>query len=376
MNRHPDAVALTRKLLAFDTINPPGAEQACAAYLGSLLEGAGFRVEYAEFAPTRMSLVARIGRAIDRPPLGFTGHMDTVPLGAAQWKRDAFGESLEGGRLYGRGASDMKSGVAAFVVAALAMAERLRDSPGVALVLTADEECGCGGASFLARQTTLLGKVGALLVGEPTANYPLVGHKGALWLEARTSGITAHGSMPERGDNAIYKAMHAVDVLRHFDFGVEPHPLMGRPTLNVGTLHGGLNINSVPDRATIGVDIRTIPGMDHGRVRGRLEKALGESVEIVPIVDVEAIYSDPGGSWMQGVFATTERNTGERAEPRSATYFTDAAVLNAVYRDVPICVLGPGEPQLAHQTDEYCVVDRIEQSVVIYSDFIREWNDE
>jgi succinyl-diaminopimelate desuccinylase len=374
MNPYPDAVALTRKLLSFDTINPPGAEQACAEYLGAMLERAGFRVDYAAFAPTRTSVVARIGRDMDKPPLGFTGHMDTVPLGGAQWKRDAFGASLESGRLDGRGSSDMKSGVAAFVVAALAQAERLRQSPGVTLVLTADEECGCGGAAHLARETNLLGRVGALLVGEPTANYPLVGHKGALWLEARTTGITAHGSMPERGDNAVYKAARAVDVLRQFDFAVEPHPLMGAPTLNVGTLHGGLNINSVPDRATIGIDIRTIPGQDHAVVRSKLQHALGNAVELVPIVDVEAIYSSPESGWMQQVFAAAERQIGERPQVRSATYFTDAAVLNAVYRDVPICVLGPGEPQLAHQTDEYCLVDRVEQSVDMYAELLRNWN--
>jgi succinyl-diaminopimelate desuccinylase len=374
MSRYPDAVELTRKLLSFNTINPPGAEEACAAYLGSLLEAAGFRVEYAAFAPTRTSVVARIGRATDNPPLGFTGHIDTVPLGAAQWKQDAFGASLEGARLYGRGSSDMKSGVAAFVVAALALAERLREGPGVTLVITADEECGCGGAAFLAKQTNLLGKIGALVVGEPTGNYPFVGHKGALWLEARTTGVTAHGSMPERGDNAIFKAARAVDVLRNFDFGIEAHPLMGRPTLNVGTLHAGLNINSVPDSATIGVDIRTIPGQDHRELRQKLERALGADVQLAPIVDVEAIYSHPDEPWMQHVFAVTERQLGERPKPRTATYFTDAAVLNAVYRDVPICVLGPGEPHLAHQTDEFCLIDRVEQSVAIYSELMREWS--
>jgi succinyl-diaminopimelate desuccinylase len=319
-------------------------------------------------------VVARIGRAMDKAPLGLTGHLDTVPLGARGWQRDAFGASLEGGKLYGRGASDMKSGVAAIVVAALSLAGRLRDSPGVTLVLTADEECGCGGAAFLAQKTDLLGSVGALVVGEPTANYPLVGHKGALWLEARTSGVTAHGSMPERGDNALYKAADAVGKLRSFDFATPPHPLMGPPTLNVGTLHGGLNINSVPDRATIGIDIRTIPGQAHADVQRRLQRALGESVELAPIVDVEAIYTDPRDPWMQRVFDVVASHTGERPHPRSATYFTDAAVLNAVYRDIPICVLGPGEPQLAHQTDEYCLVDRIEQSVAMYADLIREWS--
>jgi succinyl-diaminopimelate desuccinylase len=374
MTRHPDAVALTQKLLAFNTINPPGAEQSCAAYLGSLLQDAGFHVDYAAFAPTRTSLVARIGRAMDKPPLGFTGHMDTVPLGAAPWKHDAFGASLEGGRLYGRGASDMKSGVAAFVVAAIALAARLRDSPGVTLVLTADEECGCGGAAHLAQKTNLLGEVGALLVGEPTANYPFVGHKGALWLEARTAGVTAHGSMPERGDNAIYKAVEAIGVLRGFDFGTPAHPLMGPPTLNVGTLHGGININSVPDRATIGIDIRTIPGQKHDALRTRLQQALGDGVALAPLIDVQAIYTDPRDPWIQQVFGVTGRHLGETPAARSATYFTDAAVLNAAYRDIPICVLGPGEPQLAHQTDEYCLVDRVLQSVAIYSDLIRAWS--
>src|SRR6188768_1159667 len=169
MPTRPDAVQLTRKLLEFNTINPPGAEEACARYLGDLLEAAGFRVQYSTFASGRASLIAQIGAPQSKPALGFTGHIDTVPLGAAAWKNHAFGASLEGGRLYGRGSSDMKSGVAAFVVAALAQAERLRESPGVTLVLTADEECGCGGAAHLARETSLLGRVGALLVGEPTA---------------------------------------------------------------------------------------------------------------------------------------------------------------------------------------------------------------
>jgi len=95
---------------------------------------------------------------------------------------------------------------------------------------------------------------------------------------------------------------------------------------------------------------------------------------MVPLVDVEAIYSDPAAPWMQRVFDAATPHVGERPQPRSATYFTDAAVLNAVYRDVPICVLGPGEPQLAHQTDEYCLVDRVEQSVAIYGELIREWS--
>ena len=374
MHNFPDPVQLTRELLKFNTINPPGAEQACAQHLGDLLKRAGYAVDYAEFAPTRTSLVARIGSVAGKPPLGFTGHIDTVPLGASAWQADAFGASMEGGKLYGRGSSDMKSGVAAFVSAALRHADLLKRGPGVTLVITADEECGCGGAAYLVKQGTLLGNVGALIIGEPTANYPFVGHKGALWLDVKTRGVTAHGSMPERGDNAIYKAADAIKKLRGFEFGGAPHPLMGRATLNVGTVHGGLNINSVPDETVIGVDIRTIPGQDHALIRSQLQRLLGETVEVTPTIDVGAIYSDPAQPWLKRVFDVSETHLGARPQAKTATYFTDAAVLKDAYRDIPMVVLGPGEPQLAHQTDEYCLLDRIEQAAAIYADLIKDWS--
>ena len=151
MATRPDAVQLTRKLLEFNTINPPGAEEACARYLGDLLQSAGFHVQYSAFAPSRTSLIARIGRGGGKLPLGFTGHMDTVPLGAAPWRTDALGASLEGSKLYGRGSSDMKSGIAAFVIAALQLVEQLKGGPGVTMVITADEETGCQGALHLIR---------------------------------------------------------------------------------------------------------------------------------------------------------------------------------------------------------------------------------
>ena len=102
------------------------------------------------------------------------------------------------------------------------------------------------------------------MVAEPTCNYPFVGHKGAFWLLGRTSGVTAHGSMPARGVNAVYEAARAAVRLEQFRFEVTPHPVLGAPTLNVGTLHGGLNVNSIPDLAEIGIDIRTIPEQKHG----------------------------------------------------------------------------------------------------------------
>src|SRR5712664_3850927 len=145
-----DAIALTRSLLRFDTVNPPGRERDCARHLGALLEGWGFGVAYHEFADGRTSVIARAGGG-DSPPLCLTGHIDTVPLGATAWSRDPFSGETDGDRLYGRGSSDMKAGGAAMLLAARGLAKKLQGTPGVVLVLTAAEEGGCVGSEHLAR---------------------------------------------------------------------------------------------------------------------------------------------------------------------------------------------------------------------------------
>jgi succinyl-diaminopimelate desuccinylase len=357
------ALELTQRLIRFKTVNPPGDERACTQHVGHLLEDAGFAISYHEFAERRTSLVARIGGNGDKPPLCFTGHLDTVPLGAAPWASDPFAAETASGRLYGRGSSDMKSGVAAIVITMLELAPKLQRSPGVVLVITAAEETGSEGALHLAGLGQVLGRAGAMVVAEPTANYPYVGHKGTLWLKGCTRGVTAHGSMPKRGVNAIYKAARAVGKLEHFDFKAKRHAVLGAPTLNVGTIHGGMNINSVPDRTEIGIDLRTIPGQDHAALCAELQSYLGDEVELSATVDVGSLWTDPDDSWVQQVFSIMAPLLGETLEPRSASYFTDGATLAPAYGRPPTVILGPGEPALAHQTDEYCVIERIAQAI-------------
>ena len=139
----PDPVALTQALVRVNTVNPPGHEDTCIEMLADLLTAAGYACRTHEFAPRRTSLVARIGsRTSKHAPLAFTGHVDVVPLGAAPWSHDPFAATIEGGRLYGRGSTDMKSGVAAFTTAAIARADRLRDGRPVI------HNYGHGGSGF------------------------------------------------------------------------------------------------------------------------------------------------------------------------------------------------------------------------------------
>ncbi|MDP6262865.1 MAG: M20 family metallopeptidase [Rhodospirillales bacterium] len=367
-------VELTRTLVAFETINPPGNERPCAEHLGGLLEDGGFFVSYHDFADTRTSLVARIGGASDTKPLCFTGHIDVVPLGAAPWSVDPFAGEIADGKLYGRGTTDMKSGVAAFVVAGLNLAKDFAKGPGVVLVITAGEETGCEGAYHLAGLGDVLGEAGAIVVAEPTSNQPWIGHKGALWLKARTTGVTAHGSMPEQGDNAVYKAARAIGQLEDFDFNIARHQVLGKPTLNVGSVHGGLNINSVPDLAEVGIDIRTILDQDHAILRSQLTGYLGEDVELESVVDVGGVLTDPADEWMQEVHEIMTEILDGPPESRTAPYFTDASALTPAYGGPPTVILGPGEAVMAHQTDEYCLVNKIGEARDAYIEIASRWN--
>jgi succinyl-diaminopimelate desuccinylase len=367
-----DAISLTKSLLRFDTINPPGRERECARYAGGLLEEWGFRVDYHEYDDARTSVVARAGGVPGKAPLCLTGHIDTVALGAAPWTRDAFAGESDGDRLYGRGSSDMKSGVAALLLAVRSFARRFEGTPGVVIVLTAGEEGGCIGSAHLAR-SPLLGRAGAIVVGEPTANQPYVGHKGSLKFYARFRGVSAHGSMPELGVNAVYKAARAIARLEAFDFHAHAHPVMGGPTLNVGTVQGGDGVNMVPDWAAIGVDIRTVPGMDHEALLSRLHATLGEDAEVNVISDLPPVWTPPEEAWMRRVLEICTRHLGAPPPARTATYMTDAANLRKAYAGAPTVVIGPGEPQMAHQTDEYCSQERIRQAVAIYEALIDDW---
>jgi succinyl-diaminopimelate desuccinylase len=148
---------------------------------------------------------------------------------------------------------------------------------------------------------------------------------------------------------------------------------MGEPTLNVGTFEGGSGVNLVPDAARIGVDIRTVPGMDHAALLERLRALLGQDVELDVFSNLSPVWTAPDAEWVQRVFEICKPVLGEAPEPRTAPYMTDAANLLKVYAGAPTVVLGPGEAAMAHQTDEYASMERIRQSVAIYESLIRDW---
>lgn len=371
-----DAIELTRKLVAIESMNPGGDEHDCALFLGELLADHGFEVSYHEFAPRRTSVVAQRGASPPHRSLCFAGHIDTVPLGTRAWSVDPFAGEVHDGKLYGRGVTDMKSGIASFVSAAIRLGDTLDDGPGLLLIMAAGEETGCEGSRPLGTELAARVNVGAMVIGEPSYNLPKVGHRGAFWLRMKTAGKAAHGSMPELGVNALYKAAKAVTRLEDFDFNIARHPHLGGNSLSVGNLHSGLNVNSVPDAATMEVDVRTIPGVDHQQLKQGFRQYLGEDVEeISPFVDLDSVWTDPDEPWIQRVFEVTTPFLDEPPGVEALPFFTDAAVLKPAFGDVPTIILGPGETHMAHQTDEFCVVERIPVAVEMYEAIIEDWRE-
>ncbi len=369
-----DAVQLAQELIALESMNPGGSETACARHLGGLLGDAGFNIRYSEFAPGRTSIVASRGGTPDSQHLCFAGHIDTVPLGTAAWSIDPFAGEIRDGKLYGRGSTDMKAGIAALVAAAIEMGPELDDGPGTLLIMAAGEETGCEGSRPLGEVLAREFSVGAMVIAEPTYNLPKVGHRGAFWLRMTASGKSAHGSMPEHGINALYKAARAAGKLENFDFNIARHPLLGGNSLSVGNLHAGQNVNLVPDHAVMEVDIRTIPGVDHEQIRQGLRGYLGDDIDSAEaFVDLDSVWTDPEHPWMQRVFELVTPHLGERPEVAALPFFTDAAVLQPAFGNVATVILGPGDTHMAHQTDEYCTVSRIPVVVRMYQDIVRDW---
>jgi len=369
-----DVISLTRKLLSFNTVNPPGNESEIAGFAGDLLAANGFNVRYPVFEVNRLHLVAEKGLSSKRPPIVLSGHFDTVPLGNKKWGTDPFAGDVGEGRIWGRGSSDMKGALAAMILAAIGASAGTPPEGGIRIIFSAGEELGCQGISKLVGEKGLSGDASAIIVGEPTGNLPVTGHKGAIYLKAVASGKTAHSSMPELGINAIYKAARSITKIMDFNFEAEKDPLLGYPTINVGRISGGMNINSVPDNAEFTIDIRTTTNIDHKHILEKLKGEIGNETEIETLVDLKPVFTPETDPFIKVVYDVCGISKPATGYPRALPFLTDGAVLQSFCHDAPTVILGPGQPEVAHQTDEFCFIDKLEKSVNIYRDVILKWS--
>lgn len=365
---HDLVLALAKELVQIDTVNPPGNELHAVRFLAPLLEKAGFTVVEHPYGPGRSSLVAHKGRT-DTPSVLLSGHLDTVPFGAQPWSFPPLGASLAAGKLYGRGAADMKGGVAVLVAAAIHCAPKIEEKP-LTLVLAADEEIGCAGAARMV-EDGVLPKARCILVAEPTGNVVCLGHKGVLWLKLLFHGKTAHAAFPEHGDNALLKAARAALILDQDIADSAAHPVMGSMTLVTSRMQSGDNYNSVPDLAELGVDIRSTVNLANRKIVAEVNRHLSPlQPEIEVLFDLPAIWTDPDVPVVQDVFDVCNRVKGCIHTPRIVTFYTDGGVLGPGLHDAPVIILGPGQSSMAHQVDEYVKVSELHEGVELYQEIV------
>jgi acetylornithine deacetylase len=270
-------VQLLKELVAIDSVNPslvPGAagEAAIARALVAYLRTCGLRVEVQEVAPGRPNVVATLeGRAPGRSIM-FCGHIDTV--GVAGMTRP-FDPAEREGRIYGRGSQDMKSGVAAMIGAARVISETGGLEAGrLVIACVVDEEHASIGADALVTRY----RADAAVVTEPTDLAVAVAHKGFEWVEIETEGRAAHGSRPRDGRDAIFRMGRVLGALETLDRKLQSgraHPLLGVASLHASLIEGGRELSSYPDRCSVQIERRTIPGEPSGCAGREVEEVLG-----------------------------------------------------------------------------------------------------
>lgn len=353
-----DPVALAQRLVRVDTQNPPGGEEPLARLILRRLRAAGIRAALEPLGEGRANLLAAVGPP-SGPHLLFAAHGDTVPVGELPWEHDPLSGDLLEGRLYGRGAADMKGGLAAMVVAIERLAREPRLGGRVSLLVSAGEEVDCVGArAFHARHG--MGDVDALVVGEPTGMRVANAHKGALWVEVRCRGRTAHSALPREGVNAVEAVLDAATIIRS-------RPLPDEDTtLAITRLGGGVRTNVIPDAAFLEVDIRS--GTQGGReLWERCEAEIARRRARDPafrcttrvLLERRPVFTAPS----HPLIALALALTGAGA-PVTVPYYTDASVLAT--DPVPTLILGPGDARQAHRPDEWVAAERLWEAADVY----------
>lgn len=368
-------ISLLSSLIQIRSENPPGNEDEIISFAEAVLTDCGIASTRVPLEEGRSSLVARIAGQ-NRGSIVLCGHVDTVRGEVEQWSFDPLSGQVHDGRIWGLGSADMKGGVAAILhVVCELKRQSVVPAQDVVLVLTADEECAYRGAASVAKAGHLK-DAALLIIAEPTAERAYIGQKGELWVEATFQGQEAHGSMPEKGVNAILPAarfaIRMTEEARKFAFQAG----RGRTSLNIGELHGGRQINIVPDSATVSLDTRVITEEDREQfvrcitdVGNELAAESGTTFSFKISNDKAPIVSDsqhPLISQFLRVFADAHATS---IQHEIVPYSTDAVEI--VPRiGVPLIVYGPGNIEQAHRQDEFLELASFEKSIEVFARFV------
>ena len=392
-SRRETLVDLCRSFVRIDSRNPPGDTTAFVEAVEAVLDSAaGIEHRRVVGRAPAVNLVARVRGAGPGRRLVLNGHLDTFPIGETRWSHHPLGADLEDGRIYGRGACDMKAGVAALVLAFVTLAE-LRDAWNgeVVLALVGDEETGgvWGTQYLLANVEEAVGD--AMLNADTGSPYVVrIGEKGNVWLEVEASGVANHGAHVHLGRNAVETLIDALAPVRALGT-LEPvlpeaveraiveaqaisEPISGegeaetlrRITVNIGRIEGGIGVNTIPDRARALCDIRIPPGVTVVGVKAQLASALDPRPDVSwrILASTEPSWTDPGDEIVRAVRENAAAVTGRDVVVNLRPGFSDARFYR--HSGVPSVVYGVAANHMGG-ADEYATVEDLKTVFAVHA---------
>ncbi|EUJ31994.1 succinyl-diaminopimelate desuccinylase [Listeria floridensis FSL S10-1187] len=371
-----ERVQILKDIINIDSTN--GNEEAVASYLSDLFARHGIDSKKVQFAEKRANLVSEIGESGKRV-LGFSGHMDVVDAGdLSKWSFPPFEATEKDGKLYGRGSTDMKSGLAAMVIAMIELKDEKKALPGkVKLLATVGEEVGELGAEQLT-SNGYADDLDALVIGEPSGPQICFAHKGSMNYTVTSIGKNAHSSMPQLGVNAIDNLMLFYNEVEKFVASVnETSKLLGDFTHNATVVTGGNQVNSIPEFAKLQGNIRTIPEVDNAEIQSvfkkivdRLNEQADVKLNLVWDYNKLPVFSDKDSSIAKLAQQGYKNKMGESIPLVASPGTTDAAEFIKAKKEFPVIIFGPGNAQLAHQVDECVDVKNYLDMIDIYKEMV------
>jgi acetylornithine deacetylase len=358
-----DIVELTSRLVSIDSVNPalvPGGagEGEMARFVADWARDQGLAAEIVEATPGRPSVIVRAPGSGEGRTLLLCGHLDTVNV---EGMVDPHVPRVDGDRLYGRGSYDMKSGLAAALIACREAA-KLGLAGDVVVAAVADEECDSVGVQEILETV----RADAAVVTEPTELDVAIAHKGFVWFDIEVTGRAAHGSRPHLGVDAIVKAGPILTALGELDsaLGAQAHPLVGRPSTHASLIEGGVEMSSYPARCVIRLERRTIPGETVADAEQEIDALLDRCRAADPDLQVERRTSlhreplevDPGDEIVTAVMEAA-RSHGASPSLIGASYWADSGLIAAA--GIPTVLFGPGG-EGAHEIEEWVSIEQTE----------------
>ena len=352
---------ITKNLVEMDSQNPPGKCSHLAEYLREKGESLGFKSTLYKMDKDRHNIILKIGKG--KRDVVVSGHLDTVPFGdESKWKYPPLKMTEVDGKLFGRGTVDMKGGVASLIAVMDAINRSdIELTHKIVFAGTADEEVGMHGAFHL-KESGVMDNAECVIITEATNLKVGIAEKGPVWIKIKVKGKAAHGSMPEEGENAIYGACKVISKLQEL-IPQDQNELLGKTTLNVGVIEGGIKVNVVPEECYFDCDYRLIPEVNLQNFLKSIESIITEinnsnsfKAEYELAHSIPALRTDKNEPIVKNMLKWSEIITKQKQEPIGLTYGTDAAALIPP-KDIPFIIYGGGSPEVLHQVNEYVVLD-------------------